>query len=1023
MKVKLLVMAVFGPLCPPAQRETRKAQLLKVGHAISRVLECTAARFWVTLGLLSALAAPGWAQSAALASHPAAASAAPPKNGLMIRPSAALAASGGKSVHLEFPSEADLSTLKVVLNGKDVTSAFQTGSCSRNLCEDGTLSASDGLRDEKNVLYATAKTTDGRLVSSRQRFEGATSNGGSASSFLTARASASFDDTSAGNPLLPTLSNFLPPVVALTTDPSQSGYIAGKPWITVGSQQKYPDASLACGTQPYSVVVLDRATLQEKTAPAPEASPQCFPDDPSLTKYLKTMTSSDLVFVATNFNIHTDQKNYALNTSAIGGTDYSTMKDPSNNLDYPANYLAIGVGGATHGQAYESYLTGHKSVLYPPFATGSLVEDINGNYNFVSSDIEEFQVAPNDWTYNSTGQGWIKVGVPPAYAKGGYTSNLLLPPPVPGGIGGYWLVVLDRTSLHSLSDTDPVDVNCTLDLSKQPAPPNTAPYTSCGTFYGTNNDNQGQATSAYLALAADLNRLGPDKLAVLTTIGNAANGGPNADPYWVVYTNDGTNYPSTDADTAYYGPLNNRPAGGFFQALTNLGLPPYATMNLINGPNGSLTVYSGVSAHGIGNPLTGSAVVSTTEYSAQGQTGYLHGVLTRDRFGYFRPGRTSQEQSFATDNANFQMAELTNRQPSDWPEFTTLLSTAQGASVAGQTQAYRYASYLLITNYYLRNTQGHQDDLHFFFDGSLNTLIDYRVFDPASLTVRPTDCSTSGDQITCNFPPALGLTPAFFTQADFASVTAQLSAEVVDLTNVLTYLSTGSDNLKDVVAAGQANTALAMIGAAATIQGSSLSPSPNAPVQVSPSNVLGMVGSVASVISEASSLVPGVGTAVSAVVGTISDALDIASSVTGGLTQGSTTIPNPDFAFETTLGQLANNDLLQGQMSVGFDTMEDGILSDWNKLSQLGQLVTNTNAPGFYLPNEVSQNASLSIINKATQRSLMLSLLPSMYQVHYWPGVGGLQRPVDRRGKLMASGLWICQAKRRKLGLRALLSV
>jgi len=337
----------------------------------------------------------------------------PPHNGMRMQSLESPSGnSGDKVITLNMPPEAQAGTLKVVLNGKDVSDRFDPTSCENAVCTTGTLSSSDGLRPGKNVLYAVAKSEGGKVVSSRLRFEGDDS---STSSFVS-RSSFHVEDAASSNPALPTISSFLPPAVALTTGPN-SGYETGQPWINIGSQQHYPDPGLDCGTQPYSVVVLDRATLQEKTA-APESSPQCFANDLSLTPYLKTMTSSDLVIVATNFNVHTDRVNNKLDTSAIGGTNYGALPDPPTNPDYPINYLAIGVGGATPGQAYESYLTSRKSVDYPPFATGTLVEDVNGNYNFVSSDVLEFRVAPNDETYKTA--GWITVGVPPQYVNGGY---------------------------------------------------------------------------------------------------------------------------------------------------------------------------------------------------------------------------------------------------------------------------------------------------------------------------------------------------------------------------------------------------------------------------------------------------------------------------------------------------------------------------------------------------------------------------------------------------------------------------
>ena len=62
-----------------------------------------------------------------------------------------------KTLTLNMPSDTKTETLKIVLNGKDVTSRFNTTSCAAALCETGTLSSADGLRAGKNVLYVVAK--------------------------------------------------------------------------------------------------------------------------------------------------------------------------------------------------------------------------------------------------------------------------------------------------------------------------------------------------------------------------------------------------------------------------------------------------------------------------------------------------------------------------------------------------------------------------------------------------------------------------------------------------------------------------------------------------------------------------------------------------------------------------------------------------------------------------------------------------------------------------------------------------
>ncbi len=98
-------------------------------------------------------------------------------------------------------------TIKVVLNGKDVSDRFSPTSCERAVCTTGTLSSSDGLRPEKNVLYAVAKNEGDRVVSTRLRFAGDDTQ-----AKTQALTSASLD-TAQSISALPTASGFLPPTV------------------------------------------------------------------------------------------------------------------------------------------------------------------------------------------------------------------------------------------------------------------------------------------------------------------------------------------------------------------------------------------------------------------------------------------------------------------------------------------------------------------------------------------------------------------------------------------------------------------------------------------------------------------------------------------------------------------------------------------------------------------------------------------------------------------------------------------
>lgn len=97
----------------------------------------------------------------------------------------------------------------------------------------------------------------------------------------------------------------------------------------------------------------------------------------------------------------------------------------------------------------------------------------------------------------------------------------------------------------------------------------------------------------------------------------------------------------------------------------------------------------------MGGPLTGTSVESTTELSAPGQSGFVHGIMERNLNGLFTPQQTNQESQalFVAKGGNkspeFALTEATQQQPVDWPSSsqTTLLPGA--SSISGQTAAYR----------------------------------------------------------------------------------------------------------------------------------------------------------------------------------------------------------------------------------------------------------------------------------------------------------------------------------------------
>ena len=231
----------------------------------------------------------------------------------------------------------------------------------------------------------------------------------------------------------------------------------------------------------------------------------------------------------------------------------------------------------------------------------------------------------------------------------------------------------------------------------------------------------------------------------------------------------------------------------------------------------------------------------------------MHGTLTRNLRGLYAPGRTQQETAGA-DYANLQLGLISSMAPVEWPEFASILPGATSGD--GQKAAYAYLSWYLLNGWYAQGGSGEgvsgpeKYDIHYFFTGSLNTWIDYHTYDPADAVFPGVPgfsgrmaypCAVSRD--TCTWTNPFDETVLTFTQGDFKAVQIQVHAEVVDLTNVLLFMVNGSTNMKDIIAAGNSNTALALLQATSEIEASLGQPKvQNVKAKVNPWSIVNMIG-------------------------------------------------------------------------------------------------------------------------------------------------------------------------------------
>ncbi len=549
-------------------------------------------------------------------------SAALPANHVLISAPTGLlgsSASGSKTITLTFPAGTQTDTLKAMLNGKDVTSRFTPTDCAASdyVCASGSLSEADGMRAGKNVLSAVVKKEAGAMASSRLRFAGSSAQAGGA-------LRAPFSSAARANAVAPSngISDtfFTPPTVAVKTL-TPGGWNGSTPWIAIGNQQLPSSSDAPCSSgQIYTAVVVNRQTLQEVSG-----ATRCETDAPSLGAYLKTLTADEVVIVGTNW-LHNADAN--LDTSAIGGTNWSATAQ--TNQYYPRGYVAIGAGGAAPGSAYENFFSDNMGPN-DPYANGVFSEDANGNYNFQPSDAYEYIVNPA--TQNAGGLSSVtllNVRALPRYKDFTWANKVVFTPPA-SSLGGYWLLLLERDNL----DYYTIYPNC--GVAENDAKQETD-ISGCGTFYSTGAGVTAAARLANLqALAAALNSMNPNELAFLVSMGapslssRAISGSPApAQPWDMADNNESSNHNGgTWADNGYL---------EFSAALNSLGAPDKPTLYLSDAD----AAFTYVTAVGIGNSLSGHSVLSSSFFSSQGQTGYVHGVLTRNLQGFFQPGNTKK---------------------------------------------------------------------------------------------------------------------------------------------------------------------------------------------------------------------------------------------------------------------------------------------------------------------------------------------------------------------------------------------
>lgn len=456
-------------------------------------------------------------------------------------------------VEITISSAANRGKFSAKLNGKDVTNLFsRSGHCRGGNCaETAILTPAFGLMNGTNIMRLRIMRFDGKYDYQRLRFLW----------------TASPEGTAAGRPVEMTAAyNFT------TLTP---GGFNGAPWFQIssnglyGTTTTYPADTTACTTR-YTLVTIDRQNLTE-------IAKSCLEAD-GLTTALPNVSASQFAVVGSNWDHNSDPT--TLDLSPIGGTDFRTTTDPWST---PAGLMAIGVGGAPSGTAYQSYLTAYDPGAPDAQIAGLLSVNAHNYYDFHPSGNISFTLdGPNKSLM-------LKVfGTDPA--TGNFTfKTTTFTPPTPTTESGFWVLRLNRIILRE-SGCFSHDGGIT--------------YPNCGFVY----NHQGDADD----LASELDNLLPRELAFIVGWGRQ---------------------PGLDNPQAFEHTV---------AAMNNLGVP-YSTYARMESSDSVFAVVSSSDPSMPKTLLNSQMLFSANANTASGQNGILTGLLTQDMNALYTPGIAFQQ--------------------------------------------------------------------------------------------------------------------------------------------------------------------------------------------------------------------------------------------------------------------------------------------------------------------------------------------------------------------------------------------
>ena len=584
-----------------------------------------------------------------------------------------------------------------------------------------------------------------------------------------------------------------------------------------------------------------------------------------------------------------------LDTRPIGGSVYPfAILYLEHNA--PQEYMIVGTGGAAAGQAFESYNVYsplESGAAYQPQITGLLAVDAYSRYNFHPSDNTLYSV---NWA--SPGQPYITVGQRTYYNLSSLNN------------GGFWLLRLNRLTLQ---DADAGSDHC---WSLENA------YHECGLFFDTGNPDGLIALLQTEGLAQSLGSSSPRDLLFLVSTGP---GGPII---------PGSNVLGVELDV--------------------LGASGYTLMNLSSDSN-----YALISCADEGYPKSmsaGNVVVSTTAYSAQQQTGYVYGVLSRDGHALFRPANTVQDKATNATPGDESFFTIPWTRPQPWPHMGT----------AAEQGAYRYLSYSILNdkNVYPVMPNVNADDVRYLYTDPVNN---GKLF-----SVSPAAYPMPG---SLPWVDPVDQTSYTFTSGDLSTVATQLKTEFGDLSTAVPYLGNAGigQGLGGALMSDDGGIALSLIGSVADVL-KDVNVSESTQVSANISNIMNLVAGSLTIAAGLAD--PGLAPTLTVASGAFWDAasLGLVNHVTSG-------IPGQDYAILTTAGDLAQNYATYlSNAPQAYDILLDNIYTDFTKLDMVAQKVQGP----WRLPDEDSLDGIKPALTQAANSSFYLQLLPAAYSVDYW---------------------------------------